>query len=87
VPGLLRLMTTGALAGLAAPRAQLVCAGLQDAGTPAAALDKALSEMRAAYARAGAEHALETVIDPDAGHVETPAMRAAALDFLRRQLC
>lgn len=86
VPGLLRVATTGQVAGLAAPRPQLVCAGLQDGGTPGPAFERALSEMRAAYAAAGAADALETIIDAGTGHVETPAMRAAALDFLRRHL-
>lgn len=86
VPGLLPLISTGALAGLVAPRPQLVCLGLQDAFTPARAVTPARAELEAAYARTGAPAALEFVVDPASGHVETPAMRAALLAFFRRHL-
>ncbi|NCO85541.1 MAG: prolyl oligopeptidase family serine peptidase [Rhodobacterales bacterium] len=85
VPGLLRLTTTGALAGLAAPRAQMVCLGLADPGTPADCVATARRDMDAAYAAAAAPPPV-WVIDPDSGHVETPAMRTAATAFLRHHL-
>ncbi len=85
VPGLLRLTTTGALAGLAAPRAQMVCLGLADPGTPADCVAIARRDMDAAYAAAAAPPPV-WIIEPDAGHEETPAMRAAATAFLRHHL-
>jgi dienelactone hydrolase len=86
VPGLLALTSTGRLAGLAAPRPQLVCAGLDDPLTPEPAFRRALAELTAAYARAHAADALEVLAEPGRGHQESAAMRVAVLDFLRRRL-
>ncbi|MBF9035569.1 alpha/beta hydrolase family protein [Rhodobacterales bacterium HKCCE2091] len=83
VPGLLPAARTGQIAGLVAPRPQLVCAGRLDPLTPPAALDRGLSDLAAAYAGTGT---LETLVDPNLGHAESPAMRAAVMDFLQRVL-
>jgi hypothetical protein len=84
VPGLPALARNGVVAGLVAPRPQLVCLGALDPLTPPDALGVALADLRAGYR--GAEHALDVLVDPDVGHVETPAMRARVLDFLAGNL-
>lgn len=85
VPGLLARTTTGAIAGLVAPRPQLVMVGDEDTLTPPPAVDRALAETRAAYAAAGAADRLALLREPASGHVETPAMRERLLDFLRNE--
>lgn len=84
VPGLLNLAETGDVAGLIAPRPQIVCHGGKDHLTPPSARDAALSRLRHAYRAAQAEDALETMIDPVAPHGESASMRVAVLDFLAR---
>jgi pimeloyl-ACP methyl ester carboxylesterase len=86
VPGLVATISTGRLAGLTAPRAQLVCVGLQDWSTPKPAFEQARVDLEASYAAIGASDALEFFVDPDLGHEETPQMRACVLDFLTRRL-
>lgn len=83
VPGLLRHADLQDVAARIAPRPQLVAAGLRDPLTPAAALDPALARLAQAYGPGGD---LTVLVDPDAGHVETPRMRAAVLAFLDRTL-
>jgi hypothetical protein len=84
VPGLPRLARNGVIAGLIAPRPQLVCAGALDRLTPPRALAHALADLHEGYANAPA--ALKVLVDPESGHVETPAMRRAVLDFFARTL-
>ena len=87
VPGLLAVADMGEVAGLIAPRPQIVCHGQNDPLTPALARDAALASLRAAYDRrrdATGRNTLETMTDPAAGHIETAAMRVAILDFLSR---
>lgn len=84
VPGLLTLASNGTIAGMVAPRAQFIGLGDRDPLTPPAAADIALAEVQAAYARAGGRLVLHR--EPQAGHEETPAMRAAALTFLSAEL-
>ena len=86
VPGLLRETSTGAIAGMMAPRPQLICVGLDDPLTPPAAVERAFGETSAAYRAAGAPDALELFSEAGVGHRETPAMRRQVLDFLRRHL-
>lgn len=86
VPGLPAIAPNGAIAGRIAPRPQLVCIGDRDPLTPPAAVDIALAQTRAAYAQAGMPDNLSLLREPDGGHAETPAMRAATLDFFRRHL-
>ena len=85
VPGLLPLIRTGQLAGLVAPRPQLACMGSEDALTPPLAIERGLADLTAAYNAASASENLSTLIEP-VGHVETPAMRAAVLNFLAKNL-
>lgn len=84
VPGLLALASNGTIAGLVAPRPQVVGIGDRDPLTPPEAAGIALAELRAAYEAAGAAAALTVVRDPEAGHEVTPAMRDAALALFRR---
>lgn len=79
VPGLLGAFSTGEIAGLIAPRPQLIGVGRQDPLTPPAAVDVGLAQVRKAYEQRGAASALRIVISPGTGHVETPAMRAAVI--------
>lgn len=82
VPGLLAETTTGEIAGLVAPRPQLICVGDADSLTPPAAVDAALITTRAMYG----EGPLELLRQPGIGHQETPEMRAAVLGFFGRYL-
>lgn len=84
VPGLPALARNGVIAGLVAPRPQLVCLGALDPLTPPGAMAVALADLRAGYA--DCPGALEVMIDPEVGHVETPAMRARVLAFLEGAL-
>lgn len=82
VPGLLAATSTGEIAGMVAPRPQLICIGDADPLTPPLAVDRALVETRAAYGSGP----LEVLRQPGIGHEETPEMRAAVLDFFARYL-
>ncbi|MEM1287820.1 MAG: dienelactone hydrolase family protein [Pseudomonadota bacterium] len=84
VPGLTPEFTTGEVAGLAAPRALFIGAGMQDWSTPKAAFDKARNDLEAAYVDCPDQ--LTFHVEPDTGHEETPAMRQAALQFLEQNL-
>lgn len=86
VPGLLRLASTGTVAGLAAPCPVLHCVGLKDPGTPPAAFEVARQDVESAYAASGAADAAEFHVEPDLDHRESPDMRRKALDFLARHL-
>lgn len=80
VPGLPRLASNGAIAGLVAPRPQFVGLGDADPLTLPAAADPALAALRRAYA--GAPAALRVHRESATGHEETPAMRRALMAFL-----
>ena len=82
IPGLLPRWDMGDIAGLVAPRPQLICTGAQDSLTPEAAYRPAAARVAAAYRHHGAEHALHLLREEGAGHHETPAMRCKVLGFL-----
>ena len=84
VPGLLREADAGSIAGLIAPRPQLICVGEADRLSPPSAVARAMEELRPAYA--SVPDRLELVSEPGVGHQETPRMRAAALEFFGRWL-
>lgn len=86
VPGLLTQTSTGHIAGLVAPRAQLICIGGRDELTPPPSVERALDETRPMYAQAGAPEALSFYLDPGAAHEETPQMRARVLAHFARYL-
>lgn len=86
VPGLLNETSTGAIAGLVAPRPQLICVGVADRLTPPEAVERAWGETAGAYARAGAADAVTLMRFADTGHEETREMREAVLKFFRKAL-
>lgn len=86
VPGLLADGDMGDVAGLVAPRPQLVVLGADDPLTPEAARQPALARLRAAYAHTGASAGLGIHVAPDAAHWETPGMRAEVMGFLAKSL-
>jgi dienelactone hydrolase len=86
VPGLLKETSMGEIAGLVAPRAQLICVGWDDPLTPPDAVDIAFAETEAAYLKAEALSALVFLPEAGVGHKETPAMRRAVLGFFKGYL-
>lgn len=82
VPGLLDRTSAGAIAGLIAPRPQLIGIGYGDFFTSRRAVGTAYAETEAAYRAAGAPaEALRLIADDTASHHETPELRAAVLAF------
>lgn len=86
VPGLLNQASNGQLAGMVAPRPQLVCLGDLDPLTPPHAADIALAQVRSAYSVRKAENMLELVREANGGHAESAQMRAATLGFFKKHL-
>lgn len=87
VPGLLKRLTAADVNALIAPRPHLSLIGGRDGQTPSTNLPAIDAHTRAAYARAAAPaDAWQLVVEPDAGHQETPAMRQATLAFFARWL-
>lgn len=86
VPGLLSEISTGAIAGLVAPRPQLICVGGRDDLTPPPSVERALRETQRMYAEHGAPDALGFYEDPEAAHQETPEMRSRVLAHFGRHL-
>ncbi len=84
VPGLLGVARNGQIAGMVSPRPQFVGLGALDPLTPERGREVALADLRVGYA--GVEDRLAVMIEPDHGHQETPAMRAAVLAFFERWL-
>jgi dienelactone hydrolase len=84
VPGLLNEADAGPIAALIAPRPQLVCIGTADDLTPPLAVDRAWTELAAAYKDTPAQ--LTLVSESNVGHQETARMRAAVLSFFADQL-
>ncbi len=82
VPGLLGTFSTGEIAGMAAPRPQLVCIGTDDPLTPPGAVARAAADAQAAYGARGAGAAFELIAQDGVGHKETTAIRSAVLRFL-----
>lgn len=81
IPGLLSETSTGEIAGLIAPRPQLICVGLDDPLTPPPAIHRAFVETSAAYEAAGTRQTLTLVEEDGIGHCETQTMRRLVLDF------
>jgi dienelactone hydrolase len=86
VPGLLRHTSTGEIAGMVAPRPQLICLGQDDVLTPPLSIERALAVTRPMYEAAGAQDALEIFVQPGVDHRETPEMHEKVLAFLEREL-
>jgi pimeloyl-ACP methyl ester carboxylesterase len=85
VPRLLQHFSAAAINALIAPRAHLSLAGTFDRLTPIAGLDRIDAHLRQVYADLGATRAWE-LQRYQVGHLETAAMRAAALAFLAQWL-
>jgi pimeloyl-ACP methyl ester carboxylesterase len=86
IPGLLGTASNGEIAGLIAPRPQLICIGDKDTLTPPRAVDIAFAETLAAYEAAGERERLVLHRESATGHEESAAMRKCALDFLAAHL-
>jgi dienelactone hydrolase len=86
VPGLLRHTSTGEIAGLVAPRPQLICLGEDDELTPPPSIERALAVTRPMYAAAGAPDALEGLLQAGVDHRETPEMHERVMAFFEREL-
>lgn len=86
VPGLLNHTSTGEIAGMVAPRPQLICLGDEDELTPPLSIERALVTTRAMYAAAGASGALDVFIEAGVDHRETPDMRQRVMAFFARHL-
>jgi len=85
VPRLLNHFSTAQINALICPRAHLSLAGQFDRLTPPAGLDRIDAELRQAYAEAGAAEAWK-LSRYRCGHMETAAMRAEILAFLKKHL-
>jgi dienelactone hydrolase len=85
VPELLKHFTTAGINALIVPRPHLALAGNYDRLTPPAGLDRIDAALREAYRKAGAADAWR-LSRYDCGHMETAAMRAEIVAFLRRWL-
>jgi dienelactone hydrolase len=86
VPGLLDVASNGRIAGLVAPRPQLICIGDLDPLTPQVAVDIAWNQASAAYRRKGAAGRIHLHREAECGHLESPAMRVAVRDFFAAEL-
>ena len=86
VPGLLTQFSTGQIAGLTAPRPQLVCVGLQDWSTPAKCFSLSRDELMKCYKKACVSNNIEFFVDKNAGHEETAQMREKIMTFLKEKL-
>lgn len=86
LPGLLNMASNGEIAGLIAPRAQLICTGDEDPLAPPLAVDRAFAQTRAAYQKRGALEQLYLHREINSGHQETAAMRQRVLEFAAEHL-
>ena len=84
VPGLLNEGDAGDVAGLVAPRPQLICIGEADSLTPPLSVDRAWAVTRAAYDRVGGS--VQLLREPGVKHQETRPMREAVLAFFAETL-
>ncbi|MDQ3226980.1 MAG: acetylxylan esterase, partial [Chloroflexota bacterium] len=85
VPGLRKHFTSAQINALIAPRAHLSLAGICDPLTPPEGLDRIDAELQEVYAAAGAPDAWR-LSRHATGHLETAAMRAEVIGFLREWL-
>lgn len=85
VPGLLKHFTTASINALIAPRPHLALAGLKDALTPVAGLDRIEEELRSVYRFQGAPENFR-LLRYNVGHEETAAGRKSILTFLKEYL-
>ncbi len=81
VPGLCTAFRTGEIAGMAAPRPQLAIIGALDPLTPPDAAEAGFADLRNSYGP-NSPGMLRIIVETTTGHLETPRMRAAILDFI-----
>lgn len=86
IPGLLNVTANGDIAGMIAPRPQLITVGGRDALTPPEAVEKAWEQTRAAYEAAKAIDNLTLYREPEGEHGESTAMREKMLAFFENAL-
>jgi hypothetical protein len=86
VPGLLNHTSTGEIAGMVAPRPQLICLGADDELTPPLSIERAVPVTRGMYEGAGAADKLEVFLQPGVGHQETREMHDLVMAFFAREL-
>ncbi len=86
VPGMLLHTSTGEIAGMVAPRPQLICLGENDELTPPVSIERALAVTRPMYEQAGAPDALEVFLQAGVDHRETPEMHEKLMAFFGREL-
>jgi dienelactone hydrolase len=86
VPGMLRHTSTGEIAGMVAPRPQLICLGEDDELTPPLSIERALAVTRPMYEAAGTPDALEVYLQAGVDHRETPEMHERVMAFFEREL-
>jgi len=87
VPGLLNNYTTSQIAGLIAPRPQLICVGLKDVFTRSKSFSKAKKDLISIYKKYSAHKKLIFCIENKSGHRETIKMRRKISKFLDTYLC
>ncbi len=86
VPGLLNHTSTGEIAGMVAPRPQLICLGEDDQLTPPRSVAQALGVTRPMYEATGAISKLTVFVQPGVGHQQTTEMHERTMDFFAREL-
>lgn len=86
VPGLLNHTSTGEMAGMVAPRPQLICLGEEDELTPPLSIERALPVTRGMYEAAGAADRLQVFLQPGVAHQETQEMHDLVMAFFAREL-
>lgn len=84
VPSFFDNASVGRIAGMIAPRPQLICNGSDDPLTPPLAIERALRQARTAYL--GYARRLQCVVYSGVGHVETEDMRSEVIAFFARHL-
>jgi len=86
VPGLLNHTSTGEMAGMVAPRPQLICLGEEDELTPPLSIERAVPVTRGMYEAAGAADKLEIFLQPGVAHLETQENHDRVMAFFAREL-
>ena len=82
VPNLLSEFSTAKIAGLIAPRPQLVCVGLKDRLTDKKSFMISKRELIEIYSSLGCKKNIKFIIENNTGHKETLKMRKSIISFL-----
>ena len=86
VPGLLEKFSTAKIAGLIAPRNQLICVGLKDKFTDFKSFYISKNELETIYRKNKSEANLEFCVERKSGHIETLKFRKKVDNFLNKIL-